>query len=197
MMTVALLPMTVALALQVSVGVRIGGDSAKRPTAATRRADREVFLEDDFPGRNRKREGRRIPLTDELRASAFRDAAAKSLLLRARVARMTQDSLLQSYDASTYQRLSVGLGFTAVGRERLAVRSEDAAHVQWMRGRGAWVDVMGSRSVVPIAGKQGGDADVNLGAPIPYYPGREDLWIGGGLAQADVDEREFVNPIAE
>jgi hypothetical protein len=190
----ALLP--IALAFQVSVGVSIGTDSAERAARAKRRANREMLLDDSFPER-RRREGRRIPLTDELRASAFRDATAKSLLLRARIARMTQDSLLLSYDASTYQRLSVGLGFKAFGRDRLAVRSEAAAQVQWMRGRGAWVDVKGSRSVVPIVGKDGGDADVSMGAPIPYYPGREDLWIGGGMAQAQVDEREFVNPIAE
>ena len=194
----ALLP--VALAFQVSVGVRVGtptaSDSAKKDREAVRRANREMFLDDSLPSRPR-REGRRIPLTDELRASAFHDATAKSLLLRARAARMMQDSLLQSYEASTYQRFSAGLGFKAFGRDRLAIRSEDAAQVQWVRGRGAWVDVKGSRSVIPIAGKNVGDADVNMGAPIPYYPGREDLWIGGGLAQAQVDEREFVNPIAE
>lgn len=187
----------IALAFQVSVGVTIGSDSSERARAAARRANREMLFEDGTPGSRKKREGRRIALTDELRASAFRDAAARSLLLRARAARMRQDSLLQSYDANTYQRLSVGLGFKAFGRERLALRSEDAAHVQWMRGRGAWVDVKGRRSVVPIAGKDNSDADVDLGAPIPYYPGREDLWIAGGLAQAQVDESNFVHPIAE
>ena len=33
--------------------------------------------------------------------------------------------------------------------------------------------------------------------PLPYYPGREDLWIGSGLAQTEVNERELVHPIAE
>jgi hypothetical protein len=153
---------------------------------------------EEGPSRREKKPGRRIPVTDELRASAFRDAAARSLLLRARVARLRQDSLLQSYDANTYQRLSIGLGFKAFGRDRLAIRGEDAAHVRWMRDRGAWVDVTGRRSVSPIIGNSEGDADVSLGAPIPYYPGREELlWIAGGLAQAQVDEANFVHPIAE
>ncbi|MFI5311115.1 MAG: ShlB/FhaC/HecB family hemolysin secretion/activation protein [Gemmatimonadales bacterium] len=187
-----------ALAFQASVGVTIGnpGDSARRAREAARRANREMWS-DDGPSRREKKPGRRIPVTDELRASAFRDPAARSLLLRARVARMTQDSMLQSYDANTYQRLSVGLGFKAFGRDRLAIRGEDAAHVRWVRGRGAWVDVTGRRSVSPLVGKGDGDTDVDLGAPIPYYPGREDLWIAGGLAQAQVDEQNFVHPIAE
>jgi hypothetical protein len=76
--------------------------------------------------------------------------------------------------------------------------------VEWQKGKGALVDVKGSRAVVPIAGK---DAKANKGAsngvniqgmsPIPYYPGRNDLWIGGGLAQSEVDETQFVHPIAE
>jgi hypothetical protein len=110
-----------------------------------------------------------------------------------------QDSALASYDATTSQRLSVGLGFAAFGRDRLAMRHEDASHVQWERGRGALVEVTGSRSVVPILGGSGGggDADVTGFSPVPYYPGREQLWIGGGLARSEVDERNFVHPIAE
>jgi len=34
-------------------------------------------------------------------------------------------------------------------------------------------------------------------SPIPYYPGREALWVGsGGMARAEVDENELVHPIA-
>jgi len=31
---------------------------------------------------------------------------------------------------------------------------------------------------------------------IPYYPGYEALWIGAGSVKSNVDEREFVHPLA-
>jgi len=45
---------------------------------------------------------------------------------------------------------------------------------------------------------EGGDAefDGNEDVPIPYYPGRESLWIGSGLAKADVSEGEIIHPLA-
>jgi hypothetical protein len=192
----ALLP--IALAFQVSASVRVGADSAERAKLAELRAEREAYGENGRPGRI-SRPARRIPLTDELRATAFRDPAARELLLRARAARMVQDSALGSYEATTYQRISAGLGFHVFGRDRLAFRHEDATHVVWQRGVGALVDVKGSRTVVPIAGAAGkeADGDVDLGGAVPYYPGREELWIGGGMARAEVDERAFVHPIAE
>ena len=33
-------------------------------------------------------------------------------------------------------------------------------------------------------------------SPVPYYPGREALWIGSGVAKAEVDDREMIHPIA-
>ena len=193
----------IAVAFQVQIGISTGSDSATAARDKIRRAEAEATFEAGAPPR-RPQTFHRIPLTDALRASAFKDAAAKSLLLRARVARLKQDSALASYDATTYQRVSVGLGFKAFGRDRLAMRAEDASRVQWEKGFGALVDVKGSRAVVPIAGMNN---DANKGAgngvniqgmsPIPYYPGRNDLWIGGGLAQSEVDETQFVHPIAE
>jgi hypothetical protein len=193
----------IAIAFQVQVGISVGGDSAEKARERIRRAESEATSEAGAPPR-RPQTFHRIPLTDALRASAFKDAAAKSLLLRARVARLKQDSALLSYDATTYQRVSVGLGFKAFGRDRLAMRAEEASRVQWEKGHGALVDVKGSRAVVPIAGmdpnaEKGAANGVNIQgmSPIPYYPGRNDLWIGGGLAQSEVDETQFVHPIAE
>ena len=194
----------IAIAFQVQVGVTIGSDSAQKARQNAQRAEREAMFEAGAPPR-RPRTFHRIPLTDAMRASAFKDPAARDLLLRAREARLKQDSALLSYDATTYQRVSAGLGFKAFGRDRLAMRAEEASRVQWEKGRGALVDVKGSRAVVPIAGldgkngKRGGNGGVNIQgmSPIPYYPGRNDLWIGGGLAQSEVDETQFVHPIAE
>ena len=83
-------------------------------------------------GRRRrpKRDPRRIPLTPEHVATAFKDSAARALLYLARDSRMRQDSALQGYDAVTYQRISAGLGFARFGRDRLAFRSEQSTRVR-------------------------------------------------------------------
>jgi hypothetical protein len=149
------------------------------------------------PHRDRK-PPRRIPLTAEHLATAFRDPGARALLALARQARSHQDSALLAYDATTYQRVSAGLGFSRFGRDRLAFRSEGATHVRWRRGVGAYVDVTGSRTVIPIAGKSAHvDIEGSL-SPVPYFPGSETLWIGASAAQQVVDEEEgIVHPLAE
>ena len=44
------------------------------------------------------------------------------------------------------------------------------------------------------------DADTDVEpeemSPIPYYPGREALWIGNGVAKAEVDPEEMIHPLA-
>ena len=149
------------------------------------------------PHRDRK-EPKRVAVTDAHRATAFRDPGARAILALAREARMRQDSALQAYDATTYQRVSAGIAFSRIGRDRLAFRSEGATRVRWRRGVGAYVDVTGSRTVVPIAGKSA-HVDIDGGlSPIPYYPGSETLWIGASAARQAVDENEgIVHPLAE
>ncbi|MDQ3996336.1 MAG: hypothetical protein M3303_04895, partial [Gemmatimonadota bacterium] len=99
---------------------------------------------------------------------------------------------------------SAGLGFARIGRDRLIFRTENASHVRWHRDVGAWIEVKGARTVVPIAPGEGekearDDLEDELDdmTPLPYYPGYEPLWIGTGLAKAEVDERELVHPLAE
>ena len=137
--------------------------------------------------RKATRLAKRPPITPAVLASAFKDARARDLLLRARAARLTQDSTLTGYDASAYERMSVGMGFKKIGRDRLLMRSERAAHVVWRRDKGAIIDVKGQRSAFPmLEGVGHGDANFGSMGDIPYYPGRETLWIGSGLAKADV-----------
>ena len=153
-----------------------------------------------------RRPPRRIPLTPALERSAFDDTAARVLLGQARAARMRQDSTLTGYDATAYQRISVGMGLRRVGRERLLFRREVAARVRWQRDVGAFVDVLGGRQALPMV--QGrSSAKVNVEAemgdddygdvPIPYYPGQETLWIGSEMAKMEVNDRELVHPIAD
>src|SRR6185437_12887117 len=126
------------------------------------RAARDSFHE-------KSREARRIPLTPQLLATAFKDPAARTLLDRARAARFTQDSALKSYDATTYERLSVSSKITSFGRDRLLFRTERATRIRWQRGNGALVDITGARSALPMftgAGKT--DVDIGAGSvPIP------------------------------
>ena len=157
------------------------------------------------PGSSRRRRRshddrpiKRLAVTPQHLATAFKDASARSILLLAREARMHQDSALQGYDATTYQRISAGFGFSKLGRDRLAFRTESATRVQWRRGVGAYVDITGSRTVIPIAGKSAHvslDGDIS---PIPYYPGSETLWIGANAARATVDENDgIIHPLAD
>jgi hypothetical protein len=148
--------------------------------------------------RREKKPPKRLAVTPDHLATAFKDPMAREILALARQARSQQDSALQGYDATTYQRISAGMGFTQFGRDRLAFRSEQATHVRWRRGIGAYIDVTGSRTVVPIAGKSATvrmDGDIS---PIPYFPGSETLWIGSGASRGTVDENEgIIHPLAE
>jgi hypothetical protein len=152
----------------------------------------------DSTGRRRRREVRpRIPLTPALEADAFRDEGARRLLAQAREARLRQDARLDAYTAVAVSRLSVGLGIRSTGRPRLALREESASRVSWTRAGGASVDIVGSRSAVPIAQGAKATTEVDIDLPsLPYYPGREALWIGGGLARAEVDPDQIIHPLA-
>jgi hypothetical protein len=139
---------------------------------------------------------RRIPLTPALEASAFADARARELLHRAREARSSQDSALRSYDARSYLRMSVGLGIRRLGPERLLFRTEHAGRVRWTRDAGVWVETTGRRSVVPMGGAE---MDLSEATPVPYFPGREALWLPSGdmrVVTAEVNENDLLHPLA-
>lgn len=159
---------------------------------------------DTVSKRRRRPRGTREPVTAEVLTSAFKDQVARSTLLQARVARLRQDSALKAYDAMSYQRVSAGMGFSRIGRDRLLFRHESAARIRWQDGVGVWIDVKGDRSALPMAGPkemreeiESEANDPDFKAAIPYYPGYEPLWVGGSMARAQVDESEIVNPIAD
>ena len=145
----------------------------------------------------RTRQARRIPLTPELERSAFHDERAHTLLTRARAARLAQDSLLRSYDAKSYMRISVGLGVRRFGPERLLFRAEHAARVRWARESGVWVETTGQRAVVPMGGA---NIDMSAATPIPYFPGREALWFPSDelrKVREEVNEADLIHPLAK
>jgi hypothetical protein len=192
-----------SISLQVGKGAQDSIAKAKRDSIAYRRDQRidslRAHQRDRDSARQEVRLARRVPTTPALLASAFKDPGARNLLLRAREARLTQDSTLTGYTADAYERLSVGMGFTRIGRDRLLMRSERASHMMWQRGKGAIIDVKGQRSAMPmLEGLADGDADIDLdaGGNIPYAPGRETLWIGSEMAKADVSQNEIIHPLA-
>jgi hypothetical protein len=192
---------------QTTATIEIG--PSKQDSVAKARSDSIAYRRDQrrdsLRARSRARDSvrkairlaKRPPLTPAILASAYKDARARDLLLRARAARLTQDSTLTGYDASGYERMSVGIGFRKIGRDRLLMRTERASHVVWQRGKGAVIDVKGQRSAFPmLEGVGKADFDMGTVGDVPYAPGRETLWIGSGLAKADVSEDEIIHPLA-
>ena len=183
-----------------SVSVTVGGRRSRDTLTVVKDSTDSIVVGEH--GRRRHVYARRLPVTAQVLATAFKDATARELLERARVARMSQDSALTGYDATAYQRISAGMGFSRIGRDRLIFRTENVSRVRWQRGIGAWVDMKGQRTAIPVApdeAQQDAQRDMVEDpdmAAIPYYPGYEALWIGTGAAKASVNEREFVHPLA-
>ncbi len=193
------LPFALAAALsfqQVETQTASSRDSAEAVRDSVRQVRRE----------RRKQEGSsvlrarksRIPLTAELLANAYRDASARDIVSRARFARLEQDSSLIAYDARTLQRISAKLGLRAMGRERLVFRTESATRVRWHRESGAWIDVEGTRTAIPVAfpGAKAMAGMLEM-SPVPYFPGREGLLRFTGMENVTDDEGLFVHPLAE
>jgi hypothetical protein len=189
---------------QTSVTIKVGGDAKKDSARADSVQLAREARRDSLRARrirsdsveHARRLAKRIPLTPARLASAFRDPGARALLTAARVARLEQDTALRGYDATSYERMSVGMGFKRIGRDRLLMRHERAARVIWSRGSPVLVQVLGRRTVMPML-EGAGDSEIgDEGVAIPYFPGRESLWIGSGLAKADVSEQEIIHPLA-
>jgi hypothetical protein len=206
-----MLSLLAAVVFAQSVSLHIGKDpqdsvaKAKRDSIAIRREQRRDSLRareivhDSL--RKEARLARKLPVTPSVLATAFKDPGARDMLLRAREARLNQDTALTGYIANGYERMSLGMGFKRIGRDRLMMRTERASRVTWERGKGAIVDVKGARSAFPmldgILDKEDSDPDMGMDeVDIPYVPGRETLWIGSGMAKADVSESEIIHPLA-
>jgi len=191
----ALLALALVLQIRVDATTTVNRDTSKKK-------DVNVNVNVNVGG-NRRREARRIPVTAEHLRTAYKTPAARALVERAKAMRMAQDSALMSYDATTYLRVSAGMGFSKIGRDRLIFRHENATQVKWQRGVGAWVEVKGARTVIPVAPEEaakeaGADMDSDLN-PIPYYPGQEPMltFSGGDNVEAQVNDRDIVHPLGE
>ena len=143
--------------ISVGVGPRPKNDSTKAAREDSMQFRREQ-RRDSLRARRRnqdstqirRRLAKKVPMTPMLLASAFRDPGARNLLSAARIARFDQDTALRGYDATAYERLSVGMGFKRIGRDRLLMRNESAARVIWSRGSPAFIQLLGRRMVMPM-----------------------------------------------
>ena len=187
---------SVALALAVPLLLQ-AAPPAQRPDSARNVGEKIANSWENRPPK-------RIPVTAEHLRTAFKTPLAKATLERARATRLAQDSALQSYEATAYLRVSAGMGFSRIGRERMIFRHENVTHVKWHRDVGAWIDVAGARTALPVAPGEGEkeaqeemahDGDMT---PVPYFPGQEPLISFNGTAmKTQVDERDMVHPLAE
>jgi hypothetical protein len=187
--------------LLVAVLMQVRVDAPARDSTDSSKVKASLGVTADSKGSNRGKEPRRIPLTPEHLRTAFKSAAARTMLERARSSRLRQDSALMSYEATAYLRISAGMGFSRIGRDRLIFRHENVTHVKWHRDVGAWVDVTGARTALPAGGEvddDPGEFDGDMG-PLPYYPGQEQLlsFDGSEVVKSQVDERDMVHPLAE
>ena len=151
--------------------------------------------------REQREPARRRPVTAALETSAFADTATRNLFLLARRARVAQDSALRGYDARTQARITVSMGTSALLRNKLLFRTENVSNVKWRRGQGMWIEPLASRTTVPMSKNVNVNGVAASLIPVPYFPGREQLWMPGtdmATVRKDVDETEgFVHPLAQ
>ena len=144
---------------------------------------------------------RRPPTTAEL-TSAFATPEARAFVERARLERFRVDSTLESYKATSYERVTAGGRLAASGRERTLGQRETVGDVAWSRAAGAHVTLSGrrrQRSTGFTLPNPTGD----LLVPIPWYPGMDALWLpsstgpnGTGGRASDVDTTDLVHPLS-
>lgn len=182
--------------VQVETQVASSRDSVEAARDSARRARREQRHEHRQDAMRARKS--RTPLTATLLANAYRDAAAREVIARARTARLAQDSSLVAYDARAHQRISASLGLRATGRERLMFRTESATRVRWHRETGAWIDVEGTRTAIPMSfpGARAMAGMLEM-SPVPYFPGREGLLRFTGMERVTDQEGLFIHPLAE
>lgn len=190
------LVLVAALNAQVETQTASSRDSIEAARDSARRARREQRHEHGSDVLRARKA--RTPLTPALLANAYRDATAREVVARARSARLAQDSSLIAYDARALQRISAGLGLRVAGRERLMFRTESATRIRWHRETGAWIDVEGARTAIPMSfpGARAMAGMLEM-SPVPYFPGREGLLRFTGMERVTDQEGLFIHPLAD
>lgn len=85
-------------------------------------------------------------------AHAFRDAAVRELVLRARAARYRDVEGIRSYEGVLRERIYVGLAAARFRRERGLFEQERVARVRWSADGERAIQWLGARQAIPIVG---------------------------------------------
>jgi hypothetical protein len=133
------------IALPLFIAAALGARQQQTPPVYMPPPKQQTVVRDSTgPDTSRYQDaGRRRPVTAQLLATAFKNPATRELFLKARQARLEQDSALKNYDATSRERMSVNLGIGSRGREHLFYRRESSARVRWQHDVGAVVDLTG------------------------------------------------------
>ena len=193
------------LLLQEPVAPRPPQQPARPATRDDDTSQAIVYRREERDARRASRPRRPRPsdVSPEMEASAFASEGARTLFRRAQEARLRSDADLRGYDAKVVRRISAGIAFSKMGRERLAFRHESAARVRWQQGAGAFVDITGARTALPaVHGIDQAQREVqrnlstNLPVTVPYFPGQDRLMPLAGLAPEEVERDAPIHPIA-
>jgi hypothetical protein len=136
----------------------------------------------------------RAPRVADDTARAGAAVTAASLLALARAAPLAQGTALRGYDALSRERITASFALREGAPSVTVFRQETAARVRWARGAGLALDLLGRRRHAVGPGRQLRDVAGDDLAPVPYYPGRDALWVGGGrFVRPDVDTTGLVH----
>jgi len=159
------------------------------------------LLLQDLPPEQPRPSRRRPPTAEEL-SSAFANPETRGFIERARLERFRVDSTLDSYKATSYERVTTGGSVAAVGRERMLGKRETVGDVTWSRAAGAHVTLSGRRRE-RSTGFAIPNSTGDLLVPIPWYPGMDALWLptgggptGAGGRAAEADTTDLVHPLS-
>ena len=128
-------------------------------------------------------------------------ATAAELLARVRAARTRTDAALRSYEALARERVTARISLLRdVPLERTVFRQETAARVRWGADAGLELELLGRRryeASLPFAPRVPVTVTGDGVAPVPYYPGRDPLWIGAAaFVEPGSDTSGLRNPLA-
>lgn len=123
-------------------------------------------------------------------SDAYLDPSAAQLVRLARERRQVADLSIESYKATSKERISAGL--RGIRRDRLLYRREVAGRLEWTRNGPGRIEILGAREVVPVAIK-GMQLPSDLGSFMPHLafdPADNRMLLGW-------DDDEFVrHPLA-
>ena len=126
-------------------------------------------------------ERERDPIASRDTSDTYGDESARALIERARAARGSEAAGLQSYEATVYERIYLGLSAFRFRRERGLYRQQRAARIRWEADGTETIRWLGVRKAVPIIGDV---AEIEIDEPeemdeFPINPTGDRMMLAG------------------